>query len=162
MALEAEAARGGWAAVEKMGASGAHAAASAHASSDECARLLRRETLLAVSTALQALVGRVLLNGGATSVEAERSLSRALTAWRESPPDIRPQIESLAATWSSSSWWHDARYSPLLCLGAAGMGDGGTAVADDLPSKLAALHASVDVLEQVLLSDVFIVNRRGA
>ena len=107
---------------------------------------------------------QVLLNGGGGGENAERMMRISTERWA-SLESLSPEA---GVSRAPGDWmWREDGWCPLLgCADADDLGvprpsAGWPAVLDDVASKVAALHASVEVLEQVLLSDVMVTNQTG-
>ena len=136
--------------------------------------------MLALGTALGNLSLDVLHNAGVGRAEAAARLKASDDCWRRlSAAHMRALYQQ-----SPALLWRDVAWSPLVGVdaysgGGGGGGDGGSSggarcgggdggggggggggVYDTVGAKLAALEASVDTLQLVLLSDALLTNQR--
>ena len=139
--------------------------------------------MLALGTALGNLSLDVLHNAGVGRAEAAARLKASDDCWRRlSAAHMRALYQQ-----SPALLWRDVAWSPLVGVdaysgGGSGGGDGGSSggarcgggdggsggsgggggggVYDTVGAKLAALEASVDTLQLVLLSDALLTNQR--
>jgi hypothetical protein len=133
-----------------------------HASASLMKRL-QSDALYLVGASLRGLTERVLLNCGVTADAAALRIHECMQSWRALP---FAQAAALCRE-PSGAIRRDVAWSPLVDAahfpsGASARMPGGAAEAgplDPFAPKLALLHASVDVLEQLLLADV-LVNMR--
>ena len=134
--------------------------------------LLRCEAMLALGTALGSLCLDVLHNAGVARAKAAARLKASDDCWRRlSAPHMRALYQQ-----SPALLWRDVGWSPLVGVDAVGgggsgggdsggeSGSGGSGVGggvyDTVGAKLAALEASIDTLQLVLLSDAVLTNQR--
>lgn len=134
--------------------------------------LLRCEAMLALGTALGSLCLDVLHNAGVARAKAAARLKASDDCWRRlSAPHMRALYQQ-----SPALLWRDVAWSPLVGVDAVGgggsgggdsggeSGSGGSGVGggvyDTVGAKLAALEASIDTLQLVLLSDAVLTNQR--
>jgi len=124
--------------------------------------------MLALGTALGNLSLDVLHNAGVGRAEAAARLKASDDCWRRlSAAHMRALYQQ-----SPALLWRDVAWSPLVGVdaysgGGSGGGDGGSGgsgggggVYDTVGAKLAALEASIDTLQLVLLSDALLTNQR--
>ena len=136
--------------------------------------------MLALGTALGNLSLDVLHNAGVGRAEAAARLKASDDCWRRlSAAHMRALYQQ-----SPALLWRDVAWSPLVGVdaysgGGGGGGDGGSSggarcgggdggggggggggVYDTVGAKLAALEASIDTLQLVLLSDALLTNQR--
>ena len=121
--------------------------------------------MLALGTALGNLSLDVLHNAGVGRAEAAARLKASDDCWRRlSAAHMRALYQQ-----SPALLWRDVAWSPLVGVdaysgggsgGGGGGSGGGCGVYDTVGAKLAALEASVDTLQLVLLSDALLTNQR--
>ena len=131
--------------------------------------------MLALGTALGNLSLDVLHNAGVGRAEAAARLKASDDCWR---PLSAAHMRALYQQ-SPALLWRDVAWSPLVGVdaysgGGGGGGDGGSSggarcgggdgggcggVYDTVGAKLAALEASIDTLQLVLLSDALLTNQ---
>ena len=124
--------------------------------------------MLALGTALGNLSLDVLHNAGVGRAEAAARLKASDDCWRRlSAAHMRALYQQ-----SPALLWRDVAWSPLVGVdaysgggsggggGGSGGGGGGGGVYDTVGAKLAALEASIDTLQLVLLSDALLTNQR--
>mgnify|MGYP001199297712 FL=1 len=117
--------------------------------------LLRCEAMLALGTALGNLCLDVLHNAGVAPAEAAARLKASDDCWRQlSAPHMRALYQQ-----SPALLWRDVAWSPLVGVDGGDGGDSG-GVYDTVGAKLAALEASIDTLQLLLLSDAVLTNQR--
>ena len=149
--------------------------------------LLRCEAMLALGTALGNLCLDVLHNAGVAPAEAAARLKASDDCWRQlSAPHMRALYQqSPALLWRDVAW---SPLVGVDAVGGGGGGDGGGGgggdggssgdvrssggdsgsggcgggggVYDTVGAKLAALEASIDTLQLLLLSDAVLTNQR--
>ena len=120
--------------------------------------VLRAEALAAFSHALRQLPLAVLHNAGCSAADASARVELAAARWRG-------RAAAGPSAWLAGAQWESVEWCPLAGVdveAGCAADEASRLVHDALPAKLAVLHASVDVLEQVLLSDVLLVNRPQA
>ena len=130
----------------------------------ELSGALRAEAAQCVADALVKLVRIALLNSGATAATAAERIATSLEAWRTLPAS--EMQSAMRGGGSMRTQWSEPRWAPLAesavedGSGSQGGSEArlpaGGPVFDELTSKVAALHASIDVLHQALLSDAML------
>ena len=97
----------------------------------------------------------VLHNAGVAPAEAAARLKASDDCWRQlSAPHMRALYQQ-----SPALLWRDVAWSPLVGVDGGDGGDSG-GVYDTVGAKLAALEASIDTLQLLLLSDAVLTNQR--
>ena len=127
------------------------------AEQEERNRALRADTMHSLSCALQQLLRLRAHNAGATADEAADGVAGSLARWLRLSDDETRRL----CTEDSPSSRLDPAWTPLLAWSGGGAhGDGCHApIFDLLALKVSILHASVDLLEQVLLPDMIVSNQ---
>ena len=129
--------------------------------------LLEAEARRHLGQSLCELVAHVGESSGLPRDEMDTRIAVGLARWRTQLDSAADTAEGAARRMVHGVPWHETGWCPLEDLmnsegesaaaaGSAGNHRGWPRVLDELGSKISALHASLDVLQQVLLSDVII------